>query len=234
MATPQSEWEDVPLTPKEKRQNTLKWSLLSGLSAALLIYGLSAKDAEHRLLTYCSIAYLVYGLWRLRGAIMQKTERRLTKAAWIQLQDARIHDRGSRRQRVRRIVALSAKIILALVMVVLAVWAWRPVGDAFTGKITVYASHCEKFASNGECEQDGWRSGGPTTYTVHTEQQFVIGMTDGDSAPHKLFNCVIADKTHWTCTTEPRKGSTVLTMNGADFSADDGSRYVSRFEWLFE
>jgi hypothetical protein len=175
---------------------------------------------------------LAYGLMRVGRAISEKTEPQLTKEGLL----ARDRYRAQREKEIQHgwnMAALWLKVGCVLAVVVLiGIWVLRPFTDAVSGKVTVYPVHCVNFQKDGKCAQGGWRPDAPTTYTVHTDQQFVVALTDEGPAPHKLFNCVIADNSHWTCTAESDKYSDTFTMNGGDFSASDGTRYVSRYEWL--
>jgi hypothetical protein len=237
MAAQEFESIEVPIARRTRWRNIGIWSGWSALCGVLILIGVH-NQGEHNgeVLAIWASFGLIYTLHRLVRAIFRKTERQLTKEGWIQKQAAQDRYRAQRRREIERgkgQLIFWIKAALAVAFIVLAVaWLWRPLGDEAQSRITVYPEHCVKMAKDGKCTQDGWRTDPPTTYTVHTDQQFVVGLTDEESAPHKLFNCVIADKTHWTCTDEPNKYSDARTMSGSYFSASDGMHYVSRFEWL--
>jgi hypothetical protein len=241
MAAPQIEYIEVPITPKARWRNIGIWSSVSAVCGLLAVIGYNANEENDHsggVLSVLAAFGLVYGLHRLARAILQKTELQLTKEGLIQQQYARARLRASRQQQIlrgRELVEFWAKTALVLAVILLAItWAWRPVADSFSSKVTVYPEHCVNFDRDGQCMQGSWRPDAPTTYTVHTDQQFVVGLTDEESAPHKLFNCVIADNNHWTCTVASNKYSDSLTLSGSDFSAGDGTHYVSRFRWLLD
>lgn len=238
MAKLEFESVEVPITSRTKWR---LWLALSAFVGLLIVSGFNASGGdEHngRVLAYYSIAALAYTLTRVVRAILQKTERQLTKEGLIQRQAARERDRVRKQQlkeRAGQQVEFWAVVAIVLAVVIGAgVWLWRPIADVFSGRITVYPEHCVQLDAVGKCVERGWRADPPTTYTVHADQQFVVGITDEQPLPHKLFNCVIADQSHWTCTVEPDKYSFSLTMNGGDFTAPGRLRYVSRFSWLFD
>jgi hypothetical protein len=239
MAARQFEYIEVPITLKAKLRNIGIWSGVSAFCGLLILTGYNAKgENEHNgsVLTIFAAFGLVYGFQRIVRAILQKTERQLTKEGWIQQQAARKSYRARRQQEIQRgreQLEFWAKIGIALAVFVLFItWAWRPFADSLSSKVTVYPERCVNLNKDGQCMQGGWRPDVPTTYTVHTDQQFVVGLTDEEPAPHKLFNCVIADNSHWTCTVESSKYSNSFTLNGSDFSASNGTHYASRFDWL--
>jgi hypothetical protein len=241
MAAPQFESIEVPITPKAKWRNVGIWSGVSAFCGLLILTGYNANgENEHNggVLAVFAAFGLVYGLQRIARAILQKTERQLTKEGLIQQQAARDRYRAERRQQIQRGTEqfeFWAKTAIVVAVILLAIiWAWRPVADSFSSKVTVYPEHCVNFKKDSQCMQGGWRPDAPTTYSVHTDQQLVVGLTDGEPAPHKLFNCVIADNSHWTCTAESNKYSDSFTLNGSDFSSSDGRHYVSRFTWLLD
>ncbi len=241
MAESEFESVEVPITSRTKWRNIGLWLGSSAFVGLIIVIGSSASgEDEHngRVLAYFSIVALAYTLGRVVKAILQKTERQLTREGLIHKIAAREHERLKTQQLKMRatqhVESWTATAVVLAAITGAGVWLWRPIEDVFDGRITVYPEHCMQLDSAGKCDERGWRTDPPTTYTVHADQQFVVGITDDQPAPHKLYNCVIADQHHWTCTVAPDKYSLSVTMNGEGFSGPDGLRYVSRLSWLFD
>jgi hypothetical protein len=76
----------------------------------------------------------------------------------------------------------------------------------------------------------------PLTFIVHVDQQLVIYTTDNNPAPVRLHNCVVADRTNWSCSMFSDQTSPHVAMKDGTYTQSnrlDTVRTVSRAKWIF-
>jgi hypothetical protein len=102
--------------------------------------------------------------------------------------------------------------------------------DLFIGgnAIAIYPQYCEGQVVGDSCS-GGWKRGNRVTYTVNTEQQFVISQLD-EMPPQKMSKCSVISKNDWQCTNE--YGFNVGFTNGHYNTNLTPGRLTYKLDWL--
>jgi hypothetical protein len=120
-------------------------------------------------------------------------------------------------------------IILAIISgIPWAIWHFNL--NPFNNEISAYRQYfeCDEKYKN-KCT---WRSLYYITYEVNPDAQSVISWNSGDPASlHKLENCIVKSKKHWTCGEYYKQGF----YDGKHTSKDSNKyRYVSKTKWWYD
>jgi hypothetical protein len=114
----------------------------------------------------------------------------------------------------------------------------QTISDAIRGKVRAYTVECVgPWTSNGACDVNGWRASNVSSFTVHSDQQLVVGRSlEGSSSPYRLFNCAIEDRTNWSCTLSADQSSDRIAMHEGSASSEalgPEIRFVPRLRWWY-
>jgi hypothetical protein len=174
-------------------------------------------------------AYVLLSTWK------ETHETKLTaKGDEEKARDERIATEKAKQHEAAFITFLVTTSVMAY-----CVYSIETISEHIQGKSRVYSIYCEDWQANArECHLNRWSSGPIVEYSVHADQQSVVGSSpDEDQLPFRLFNCVVVDRLNWSCTSDTSKDSAQVAMLKGNYSSEKTAmrrpdiKFVPRYEW---